>query len=285
MIGLINLNKPSGMSSSNAVVKIKKLAHQGRVGHMGTLDPLASGVLIIGVGKATRLFDYYLNKTKTYIATFRFGLLTDTLDIEGKITQEDMPIPSQEQIESVLHNLVGDISQYPPAYSAKCINGTRAYKLARQGVEVKLEPKTVTINYIKLIEKVSEDQYKFEIDCSSGTYIRSIARDMAELLGTGAIMTALVRTRCGVFNLGDSVDLEDLTEENISNNLTSLNEALSDLQEYLVDDESVLKKILNGVPISVQSDDTKVVVIYNTEVIGIAEIKNNKLKIINYMKE
>ena len=130
MIGLINLHKPSGMSSSSAVVKIKKLTHISRVGHMGTLDPLAEGVLIIGVGKATRLFDYYLSKTKTYIATFKFGVLTDTLDSEGTIEMQGLKVPTESEIKGVIDKLTGEISQYPPKYSAKSINGVKAYKLA-----------------------------------------------------------------------------------------------------------------------------------------------------------
>lgn len=285
MIGIINLNKPSGMSSSNAVVKIKKLTHQSRVGHMGTLDPLASGVLIIGVGKATRLFDYYLKKSKTYIAKFKFGVLTDTLDSEGVITNTSDKIPTADEIIKVLPTLTGKISQYPPVFSAKCINGTRAYKLARQGVEVNLEPKVVEISSIDLLEKVSPDEYTFRIDCSAGTYIRSIARDMGEALGTYGIMTALTRTKCGAFTLNESVNLDDLTEGNIENFLTPLDKALENLEEYNVDSATKLKKVLNGVPIDVGGDNRQVVVKSQGEVLGIAEINDGKLKIINYLKE
>jgi len=285
MIGIINLNKPSGMSSSNAVVKIKKLTHQSRVGHMGTLDPLASGVLIIGVGKATRLFDYYLKKSKTYIAKFKFGVLTDTLDSEGVITNTSDKIPTADEIIKVLPTLTGKISQYPPAFSAKCINGTRAYKLARQGVEVNLEPKVVEISCIELLEKVSPDEYTFRIDCSAGTYIRSIARDMGEALGTYGIMTALTRTKCGVFTLSESVNLDDLTEDNIESFLTPLDKALENLAEYNVDSATKLKKVLNGVPIDVGGDNRQIVVKSQGEVLGIAEINDGKLKIINYLKE
>ncbi len=284
MIGLINLHKLSGMSSSSAVVKIKKLTHISRVGHMGTLDPLAEGVLIIGVGKATRLFDYYLSKTKTYIATFKFGVLTDTLDSEGAIQKEGLKVPNETEIKSVLDKLTGEISQYPPKYSAKSINGVKAYKLARQGLEVELKPKNVFINYIKYLGKLSNDEYKFEIDCSSGTYIRSIARDMANMLDTEAIMTALVRTRCGVFNLDNSVKLEDLTSENIQDYLIDLNYALAGNKEIEIDANSK-DKLLNGVPLDVELDDGQVVVKFEKQVLGIGEVISNKLKIKNYLWE
>ncbi len=285
MIGLISLNKPSGMSSSSAVVKIKKLTHISRVGHMGTLDPLASGVLIIGVGKATRLFDYYLNKTKTYIATFKFGILTDTLDSEGAVIKEGLRVPSKEEIFSTFSNLTGKVSQFPPQYSAKSVNGVRAYKLARAGIEVDLKPKEVIINYIKYMDQVSKDEFRFEIDCSSGTYIRSIARDMGKLLGTEAIMTALVRIRCGVFDLKTSVNLEDLTEENIESKLISLNSALAGNEEYVLTSESDKQKLVNGVALDINHTNGQVVVLYDNVVMGIGEIFNNKLKIKNYLME
>lgn len=284
MIGLINLYKPSGMSSSSAVVKIKKLTHISRVGHMGTLDPLAEGVLIIGVGKATRLFDYYLSKTKTYIATFKFGVLTDTLDSEGEVLKQGLKIPSENDIKNILDNLTGEISQLPPKYSAKSINGVKAYKLARQGVEVKLQPKKIFINYINYLGKVSDDEYKFKIDCSSGTYIRSIARDMANLLGTEAIMTALVRTRCGVFNLENSVSLDGLTSENIQDYLVDLNNALAGNREIEIDSSAKIK-LLNGVPLHVNCDDGEIVVKFEKQVICIGEVISNKLKIKNYLGE
>ncbi len=284
MIGLISLHKPSGMSSSSAVVKIKKLTHISRVGHMGTLDPLASGVLIIGVGKATRLFDYYLSKTKTYVATFKFGVLTETLDSEGQIQKSGLYVPTQDEILSVLDKLTGEISQLPPQFSAKSVNGVKAYKLARQGIEVELKPKKVFINYIKFIDKVSSDEYRFEIDCSSGTYIRSIARDMANMLNTEAIMTALVRTRCGVFNLENSVKLEDLTEENIEKHLIDLKTALGGNKEYVIDEKSK-NQLLNGVPLDVDLNDGQLIVLFEDQVLGIGEVISNKLKIKNYLWE
>ena len=284
MIGLISLNKPSGMSSSTAVVKIKKLAHMSRVGHMGTLDPLASGVLIIGVGKATRLFDYYLGKTKTYIATFKFGISTDTLDSEGQVLTQGLYVPKKEEILSILDKLTGEISQYPPQFSAKSVNGVRAYKLARQGIEVDLKPKTVNIKYIKLLEQVSPDEYTFEIDCSSGTYIRSIARDMGKLLNTEAIMTALVRTRCGVFTLDNSVNLDSLTEDNISQYITSLNDALSAMTTYNITDNQK-EKLVNGVAVWVNLTDGQYCLVYENVVVGIGEVVSNNLKIKNFLME
>ena len=207
--GFINLNKPSGISSAAAVSKIKKLTGVP-CGHMGTLDPLASGVLPVAVGNAARLFQYLLDKQKTYRAVFRFGIGTDTLDCTGEVYCENMPVPDEESIRSVLARFTGEIMQMPPAFSAKSIGGVRAYKLAREGKEVALQPKAVRIDGLELIGKTGADSYEFLIRCGGGTYVRSIGRDVVECLGTCAVMTSLVREKSGYFSLENSVSLEDL---------------------------------------------------------------------------
>ena len=211
--GFINLNKPSGISSAAAVSKIKRLTGLA-CGHMGTLDPLASGVLPVAFGNASRLFNYLLDKEKVYRAVFRFGTDTDTLDSTGEILRSGLLVPSESEINNVLQNFVGEIEQIPPAYSAKSIGGVRAYRLARQGKEVELAPKKVAVHSVELLARLNETDYEFRISCGGGTYIRSLARDIAAACGTCAIMTSLIREKSGAFELSASVTLEDLTQEN-----------------------------------------------------------------------
>lgn len=216
MIGFLNINKPKGLSSAQVVARVKHLCPKGtKVGHMGTLDPMASGVLPIAIGRATRLFDIMQNKQKEYIATFKFGYTTDTLDITGKITQETKILPTYKQIESTLSCFIGKIKQLPPSFSAKNIDGKRAYDLARKGKEVKLELCEVNIYDFKLIDDLGDNAYRFKIVCGSGTYIRSLCRDLALKLGTLGVMTDLVRTKTGYFDLNNAVGLDELSLTNL----------------------------------------------------------------------
>lgn len=218
--GFINLNKPAGKSSAAAVALVKRLTHLP-CGHMGTLDPLASGVLPVAVGNACRLFNYLLQKQKVYRAVFRFGEETDTLDRTGALLRDGLSVPSPEQIEDVLPLFVGDIDQIPPAYSAKSVGGVRAYRLARQGNSVSLPPKRVRIDSVQLAGRISESEYEFVIACGGGTYIRSLGRDIAACCGTCAVMTSLVREKSGYFLLEESVRPEELSEENWREKLIS----------------------------------------------------------------
>ncbi len=206
--GFINLNKPSGMSSAAAVAKVKRATGMP-CGHMGTLDPMAAGVLPVAVGNAARLFNYLLEKEKVYRAVFRFGEETDTLDATGTLLREGLSVPSAGEIAAVLHEFIGNIEQTPPAYSAKSVNGVRAYQLARQGKEVALKAKTVRINEFSL-SGGSGGSYEFVIRCGGGTYVRSLGRDLAERLGTCAVMTSLVREKSGYFTLENSITIDGL---------------------------------------------------------------------------
>ena len=207
MIGFVNVNKPSGLGSSKVVSVLKKHFNIKKIGHMGTLDPLAEGVLPIAIGKATRMFDYMLEKNKTYIAQFTFGKTTDTLDSDGQVTETTTIIPTKNKILSILPKLIGRISQIPPQYSAKKVNGKCAYDFARNGEKVELSPKEIEIYDIKLLNQINNTTFEFEIECSGGTYIRSIARDMADLLNSKAYMSKLIRTKSGKFELNNSFTL------------------------------------------------------------------------------
>ena len=194
MNGFLNLYKPKGVSSAFVLNQIKRSVRGETVGHMGTLDPLASGVLPVAIGKSARLFDFLLDKSKTYVADFAFGYETDTLDLEGKVIRTSPVIPTEEEI--------------PPLFSAKCVNGKRGYELARKGKEFTLPPKRVHIEKIELLGRTEENKYRFLIVCGGGTYIRSIARDIGEALGSCATMTDLVRRSSGIFDMDSSVTAE-----------------------------------------------------------------------------
>ena len=211
--GFIDVNKPSGMSSAAAVSKVRRASGQA-CGHMGTLDPLASGVLPVAVGNASRLFRYLLDKQKVYLARFRFGIETDTLDVCGEVLRSGLPVPDEGALRAALPAFVGEIEQIPPAYSAKSVNGVRAYRLARQGKAVELAPRRVRIDGIEWCGQTGEDEFSFRIACGGGTYIRSLGRDLAAACGTVAAMSSLVREQSGVFSLADAVAPDALTSDN-----------------------------------------------------------------------
>lgn len=192
---------------------------------MGTLDPLACGVLPVGVGNATRLFEYFLKKTKVYEARFRFGVTTDTLDREGE-PYGSGSVPDECAVKGVLGQFIGEIDQIPPRYSAKNVNGRRGYELARAGEDFTLPPKRVRIDGIELIEQTAPDEFAFRIVCGGGTYIRSLARDLALSLGTVGYMTYLCRTQSGIFTAETAVDPERLTEETWINYLIPTQDVL-----------------------------------------------------------
>lgn len=194
---------------------VKRLTHIP-CGHMGTLDPMASGVLPIGIGHATRLFDLFLQKKKIYRAQFLFGCTSDTLDACGEIKKVGC-IPSRKEIEEAIPSLTGEVMQIPPRYSAKSVNGRRGYDMARRGEDFTLPPKKVIIDRITLLSDDGDGKFSFEIECGGGTYIRSIARDMGEKVGSFAIMSALTRTKSGFFYIENAVSPEILTEDNIVN--------------------------------------------------------------------
>lgn len=221
--GFLNIDKPSGVNSTAVVNRIKRLTALP-CGHMGTLDPLASGVLPVGVGRASRLFDYFLQKEKRYLATFRFGVTSDTLDAEGEAYGSGR-IPDEAEILAVLPRFLGEIAQIPPRYSAKSVGGRRGYQLARAGVEFTLAPKTVHISSLSC-RQISPDSYEFAIVCGGGTYIRSLARDIAEACGTIGLMSSLRRTQSGIFTLDTAVSPELLTPETVERYLIPTEEVL-----------------------------------------------------------
>ena len=212
--GIIVLNKPRGMSSFLAVKLAKKALSAKKAGHMGTLDPLADGLLLVGINKGTKLFDKFLHCNKVYRTVFKFGEETDTLDSEGKIINKNNVVVNPEMIENVLPSFVGKSAQMPPKYSAKKINGQKACDLARKGQDFELSPKEIEIFDVKLLRQIDTNVFEFEIFCSSGFYVRSFARDLAKTLDTFAFALSITRTKCGDFSLEQAQTLEEIKEGN-----------------------------------------------------------------------
>ena len=211
--GLLNLDKPSGTTSRRVVDQVLRFARPAKVGHAGTLDPLASGVLVVCVGGATRLVEYVQRMPKRYTATFLLGRQSPTEDVDAEVTELDSPIePSRDQINQAAQALTGAIRQRPPAFSAIKVGGRRAYALAREGRQVELEPRTVTVYRLE-VTGYDYPELRLEIECGSGTYVRSLGRDLAASLGTAAVMSALTRTAIGEFTLDDAVDPRRLSQE------------------------------------------------------------------------
>ena len=208
--GAIVLNKPAGWTSHDAVAKIRRLAGTKKVGHLGTLDPMATGVLPLMIGGATRLSQFYVKSTKTYEAVVRFGFATSTYDAEGEpVGSETAPAFSAEDLEQWLTKFRGTFLQTPPSVSAKKIGGVRAYQLARKNVAVEIPPVAVTITTLTVKDFALPD-VTLVVDCSAGTYVRSIADDLGKLAGCGAHLAGLTRTRSGDFTLDQSLTMERL---------------------------------------------------------------------------
>lgn len=282
MIGFVNVNKPSGMGSSKVVSILKKLYNTKKIGHMGTLDPLAEGVLPIAIGKATRMFDYFLEKHKTYIAEFTFGATTDTLDSEGVITETSTNIPTKQQIFEILPQLIGEMDQIPPQYSAKKVNGKCAYDFAREGKVVDLKPKKIIIYDIKLLNN-EDNKFTFSIECSGGTYIRSIARDMATLLNSKAFMSHLTRTKSGKFFIEKSFTIDQLKELSLNDVLISVEE-IFDFPAIILN-EIEMKNLLDGKFVKVDKISGQYFIKCDNILIGIGQVDDNILKLKTYLKE
>lgn len=215
VLGLLNIAKPVGVTSRDVVNQIQRLVRPAKVGHAGTLDPLASGVLVLCVGRATRLISFVQDRLKTYRGTFELGKTSDTDDLEGEVVDNgNLRTIHREELTAALPEFTGVIEQVPPAFSAVQIEGRRAYALARKGEQVDLPPREVFIASVSIVNW-DFPRFELEIVCGSGTYIRSLGRDIGQRLGCGAVMTGLVRTAIGEFRLEDAVPPDELTRENI----------------------------------------------------------------------
>ena len=270
MNGVIIVDKEKGKTSFDEIRDIRKKYNIKKVGHAGTLDPMATGVLIILVGEATKLSDYLMNHDKEYIATLKLGKKTDTGDSEGTIIEEkEIPNLSKENVQNVLNTFIGKSKQIPPMYSAIKVNGKKLYELAREGKEIERQEREIEIYSLEIIKLIEENkkiaEIEFKVNCSKGTYIRTLCEDIAEKLGTCGYMKELRRTRVGRFTLNDK------------DKFITLEEIMEDKESYSLDDEK-LKKIINGVKISTNLKDGFVKLYHNQKFIGLGEVENNKLK-------
>lgn len=251
MNGIIVLNKPLNISSHDAVFKVKKILHEKKVGHTGTLDPLASGILIVCVGKATKLSQYLTTDTKTYRAKIMLGLSTKTFDLEGeKILEKDSTNLSEDEIDNVLNSFMGKSMQVPPIYSAIKKDGKKLYEYALKNQEVAIEPREIEVYSIKRCSEIIKESGKliFDIDLnvSKGTYIRSIANDIGIKLGVPSVLAGLIRTSCSGFDLNQACSLEDLQQGRYK--LISMKEAVKDF--FTISDDLSISKAKNGMKIS-----------------------------------
>lgn len=284
MNGFLNLYKPKGISSARVLNAVKRSLKGETVGHMGTLDPLADGVLPVAIGKSTRLFDYLLDKNKEYVATVAFGFSTDSYDLEGEITRRCDVLPSDAELEAACKKLTGDIMQIPPIYSAKCVNGKRSYELARKGVAVELPPKKVTVKSIRVLDKISESEYKIKIVCGGGTYIRAIARDLGLLCGTVATMTSLTRTASGIFRIENSVTAEEFTSAAYKSALLVPPDEVIDYPIIRLDERQT-ERLYNGLYDVYDYPDGIYKVYSPTAFYGVGEVKNGKIKVKAYLRD
>ncbi len=286
--GFVNIIKPTGMTSSDVVCKIKKILKMKKVGHLGTLDPAAAGVLPVAVGKATKFFDYFLSKEKKYTAVVKFGITTDSLDSFGNITNIDKDVlVTKEMILSVLDEFNGEIYQLPPKYSALKVNGKKAYELAREGVEFELKPRKITIFDINLREQSDLNTFVFDVHCSAGTYIRTLFADIAAKMGTIAVVPVIIRTKSGAFETETALTIEEFEK---TKEIIQIETVFSDFKQIEID-ENMAKKVLNGV--SVYANELGLDNLYNLpfiikfkgEVVGLYELKDSKTAPIAFVYE
>ena len=282
MKGFINLYKPSGMSSAYAVGAVK---HKFNVpcGHMGTLDPMASGILPVGIGKTSRLFPFLLDKKKTYVATIKFGVSTDMLDTTGKVTETTDVLPDKKTVENVLGKFIGEIDQVPPNYSAKCVNGKRGYELSRKGVEFELPPKKVVIYDVKMLEQIDNEQYKLEITCGGGTYIRSLCRDIGFSCNSLAVMSGLERTASGKFDISTAVTVEEFKASFNPEKYIIPADYAVDFPKLVLSSERA-QKILDGVFENHGYKDGTYRVYNQDDFWGIGQAKDGVLRITSYVR-
>jgi tRNA pseudouridine55 synthase len=245
MFGLLNINKPAGVTSRKVVDLVQEATGTGKVGHAGTLDPLATGVLVICIGGATRLVDYVQRMRKYYRGTFLLGRSSPSDDTETDASLlENPPVPDARQLTVALKPFSGTIQQRPPEYSAVKVAGRRAYRLARQGKAVQLAPRDVTVYQLDLVS-YDYPQLVLDICCSSGTYVRSLGRDLAASLGTAAVMCALTRTAIGGFRIADAVALEDLGTHNVLEHMLPAGLAVAELPRLDLTAQEV-QAVING---------------------------------------
>lgn len=278
MFGFLNVYKPQGKTSHDVVAILKRITKIKQIGHTGTLDPFAEGVLPICIGKSTRLIEY-LNDDKAYIGTIKLGESTTTYDTEGEVVKSSEKRVKLQEVELALEQFRGEILQLPPIYSAIKVNGKKLYEYARKGEEVKIEPRKVNISKLEVVSFDEEKQLlEIYIECSKGTYIRSIANDLGEVLGCYGHLIKLVRTKAGKFKLHKTVKLDELqTKEDVQAKLIYPLEYL-DYPNYELN-ESEFEKVSHGMGFSAKINDGLVILVANNKLVAIAHVDHQKVKI------
>ena len=280
MNGIVIINKSKGYTSHDIVAKVKKITGE-KVGHTGTLDPLATGVLPLLIGKGTLCSKYLMNHDKTYKVVLKLGIKKSTGDEEGEILQEesvDKNSLEQQNVNNVLNSFLGEQEQIPPIYSAIKVDGKKLYEYARKGQEVEIKPRKITIYAIRLL-KIDEEkkEIQFEVSCSKGTYIRSLCEDIAKKMGTVGYMKELQRTQVGTFTLEQSILIEDLTKETIAEHIITIEDLFKKLENIELN-ERKLQLFLNGVKLSFDLKDGIYKIYSNQQFIGIGFVKDKLLK-------
>lgn len=280
MNGILLINKPKEYTSHDIVAIVKKITKE-KVGHTGTLDPNATGVLPLLIGKATGLSKYLINHDKIYIATLKLGIKTDTADGEGKIIEKkDVSNLTKETIEKTLKNIVGKQEQIPPMYSAIKVNGKKLYEYARSGKTVEVKPRQIEIYSTKLLKVDSKEaEIVFEISCSKGTYIRTVCENLAEKLNTVGYMKELQRVQVGEFNISNSINIEDIREnpELIEKYIITIDNFFQNKSRINLNDNEI-KIFLNGSKLTKKLENGLYTVYLNNKFIGTGTIENNNLK-------
>lgn len=279
MQGILVFNKRQGITSHDCIYILRDLLGIKKIGHTGTLDPMATGVLPMAIGKATRVSSFIQDSEKEYIATIEFGIETDTEDITGNITNRSDKIPTKDEIIEILPKFTGIIEQIPPMYSAVRLGGRKLYKIAREGKVVDRPKREVNIHGLELMDT---DPFLLKINCSSGTYVRTLISDIGKSLGTFATMTSLIRTKVGPFTVEKAIkidDLENMTREEIEDKFYPTEFALRNIPRYNVP-KSFFERLINGVKFfDNRMKDGKYSIYCRDEFIGIGEFVDGRLKI------
>ena len=280
MEGIIVVNKPKGITSFDVIRKLKKILKTKKIGHTGTLDPLATGVMLVCVGRATKLASDLEAKDKIYIADFDIGYATDTYDIEGKKIAENIIEVSKENLKQSIKKFIGNIKQVPPMYSAIKIDGNKLYHLARKGIEVERPERNVTIEYINLLD-FKDNKVKIETKVSKGCYIRSLVYDIGQDLGSYATMTALQRKQVGDYSLENSYSLEQIEKMIFNNDFNFLKtiEEIFSYDKYSLQTEKELTLYKNGNTVKIKEnlENKRYRIYFQNEFVGLANIENNNL--------
>lgn len=273
--GLLVLNKPKGISSGEFIRKLKPLIQNSKIGHSGTLDPLARGIILACIGQMTRFTQYLANEKKIYIAEMTFGLKTNTGDLDGKVLQEDNFVPAKKDFNSILKKFVGNIYQEAPLFSSLKYKGKPMYQYARKGMNIPSKSRNIEIFSIDLISK-NKNKFTFSVDCGKGTYIRSLVNDIAREFNTVAVLSDLERISSADHNIKESHEIETINSDNLSNKLISMGDALRSLDEIQCAPE-IIDRIINGQKVFLEEAKLKSIYLRlfdeNKDFIGI--LKNN----------